>query len=204
MLYKPIVQGKIPFRVGDEAFDHKAFGHPDDSIMLRAALIVLHGGPGISHDYLPLADLVSRTPEGATAVLLYDQLGSGQSTRLPHKPPAFWTIDLFIAGLENVLDFFGTTHPRVGGTLAAELIVRRRPSAYPSERAREREAAERGAGKAKGGAAGEGTGGVEEARGDGDDQVEGAYGRDDGVLGEAWMPGAALPARVPPLHQLAG
>ncbi|KAJ7302184.1 proline-specific peptidase [Mycena albidolilacea] len=141
MLHKPIVEGKIPFLVGDETFEtyYKAFGDPDDAIMLRGALIVLHGGPGISHDYLlPLADLASRSPGDPTSVLFYDQLGSGQSTRLPHKDPSFWTIDLFIAELENLLDFFGTTHcfnllgHSWGGTLAAEFIVRRRPAGLRS------------------------------------------------------------------------
>ncbi|KAJ7217061.1 proline iminopeptidase [Mycena pura] len=70
---------------------------------------------------------------GIRAVVFYDQLGNGQSTRLPSKNPSFWTIDLFIAELENVLAFFQVTDRfnilahSWGGTLVSEFIVRRQP-----------------------------------------------------------------------------
>jgi len=125
-------EGKIPFTVGEETFEtyYKVIGDIHSSI--HGPLLVLHGGPGISHDYLiPLADLASRSP--STAVIFYDQLGSGQSTRLPSKDTSFWTIDLFIAELENVLTYFKAANRfsllghSWGGTLASEFIVRRQP-----------------------------------------------------------------------------
>ncbi|KAJ7753631.1 proline-specific peptidase [Mycena maculata] len=126
-----LVEGKIPFTVGGETFEtyYKCVG---DIANCTHPLVVLHGGPGISHDYLiPLADLASRSP--STAVIFYDQLGSGQSTRLRSKATSFWTIDLFIDELENVLAFFAIEHFDIlghswGGTLASEFIVRRTPS----------------------------------------------------------------------------
>jgi len=125
-------EGKIPFLVGEETFEtyYKLVGNI--ASCNYGPLVVLHGGPGISHDYLiPLADLTSRSP--STAVIFYDQLGSGQSTHLRSKDTSFWTIDLFIAELENVLAFFGVTDcfnilgHSWGGTLASEFIVRRQP-----------------------------------------------------------------------------
>lgn len=58
---------------------------------------------GMSHDYLvPLADLSNTRP-----IILYDQIGNARSTRFPDKPQSFWTIDLFIDELVNLLAHFG-------------------------------------------------------------------------------------------------
>ncbi|KAJ7434631.1 proline-specific peptidase [Mycena galericulata] len=128
----PVTEGTIPFTVGDETFEtyYKLVG--DVANCAHGPLVVLHGGPGISHDYLiPIADLASRSI--STAVIFYDQLGNGQSTHLPSKDASFWTIDLFIAELENVLAFFQVTDcfnilgHSWGGILVSEFIVRRQP-----------------------------------------------------------------------------
>ncbi|RAH80373.1 proline-specific peptidase [Aspergillus japonicus CBS 114.51] len=97
-------------------------------------LVVLHGGPGFCHNYmLPLADLA--TPQ--RAVILYDQIGNGRSTHFPEKvgDPAFWTVELFVAELANLLAHLGlglaTGRPfdllghSWGGMLGAEFAVRR-------------------------------------------------------------------------------
>ncbi len=72
-----------------------------------APLVVLHGGPGATHDYLlPLADLAG--PEhGGRAVVLYDQLGNGRSTHLPERGADSWTVDLFVRELANLLQHLG-------------------------------------------------------------------------------------------------
>ncbi|KAJ7629964.1 proline-specific peptidase [Mycena polygramma] len=128
----PTTEGKIPYIVGSETFEtyYKVVGEITNS--LHPPLVILHGGPGFTHDYLiPLTDLASRSP--STAVIFYDQLGSGRSTHLRSKETTFWTIDLFIAELENVLAFFGVTDRfdllghSWGATLASEFIVRRQP-----------------------------------------------------------------------------
>jgi len=67
-------------------------------------------------------------------VILYDQLGNGQSTHLKEKAPEFWTIDLFIQELENLIKFFGIQDRfsilghSWGGILASEFEVRKQPS----------------------------------------------------------------------------
>jgi L-proline amide hydrolase len=69
-----------------------------------APLVVLHGGPGATHDYLtPLAGLAT----GGRAVVLYDQLGNGSSSHHPQQGADFWTVDLFVRELANLLDHLG-------------------------------------------------------------------------------------------------
>lgn len=69
-----------------------------------APLVVLHGGPGATHDYLtPLADLAT----DGRAVVLYDQLGNGRSTHHRDRGADFWTVDLFVRELANLLDHLG-------------------------------------------------------------------------------------------------
>jgi len=67
-------------------------------------------------------------------VIFYDQLGSGHSTHLPDKPTSFWTIDLFINELLNLLvhlniqDNFDLIGHSWGGMLGTEVEVRRQPA----------------------------------------------------------------------------
>ena len=68
-----------------------------------APLVVLHGGPGATHDYLlSLADLAD-----SRAVVHYDQLGNGRSTHYPDRGADFWTVDLFVRELHNLVDSLG-------------------------------------------------------------------------------------------------
>ncbi len=72
-----------------------------------APLVVLHGGPGATHDYLtPLADLAD-TKHGGRPVVLYDQLGNGRSTHHPDRGADFWTVDLFVRELATLVDHLG-------------------------------------------------------------------------------------------------
>ena len=64
---------------------------------------MLHGGPGATHDYLlSLADLADER-----AVVHYDQLGNGRSTHYPDRGAEFWTVDLFVRELHNLVDALG-------------------------------------------------------------------------------------------------
>ncbi|KAF8056959.1 proline iminopeptidase [Lyophyllum atratum] len=122
--------GKIDFEYQGETFQtyYKLFG---DLKSAGPPLVVLHGGPGLVHDYLvPFSDLSAKF---GTAVILYDQLGNGLSTHLKDKPPTFWTVDLFIDELINltnhfsIQDAFNLAGHSWGGILASEFEVRRQP-----------------------------------------------------------------------------
>nr|WSY54841.1 proline iminopeptidase-family hydrolase [Streptomyces sp. NBC_00886] len=136
-------KGRVPFRT--YATWYRMTGRPAGG---RPALVVLHGGPGSTHDYL--ADL-SGLAVGGWPVVLYDQLGNGGSTHLPEQPPEFWTPELFLAELDNLLTHLGLADDYVllgqswGGMLAAwhaaarppglrGLIVADAPASYPTWR----------------------------------------------------------------------
>ncbi|KAH0586862.1 hypothetical protein H2248_005705 [Termitomyces sp. 'cryptogamus'] len=79
---------------------YKVFG----DLKVGTPLIVLHGGPGLCHDYLVrFSDLATKS---GIPVILYDQLGNGRSTHLKKMPEDFSRdelIDLFIIELVNLL-----------------------------------------------------------------------------------------------------
>src|SRR3954454_9116677 len=75
-------------------------GEPD----APAPLVALHGGPGATHGYLlALAELA----QDGRAVVFYDQIGNGRSTHYPERGAAFWTVDLFVRELHNLVDALG-------------------------------------------------------------------------------------------------
>ncbi|MFD0685017.1 proline iminopeptidase-family hydrolase [Actinomadura fibrosa] len=136
----PTAKGTVPFR------EHKTWyrvtGRPEPG---RPALVVVHGGPGATHDYLlPLTVFAER----GWQVVHYDQLGNGGSTHLPHAGPEFWTPELFLDELDNLLRALGVADDYVlfgqswGGMLAARhaadrpaglrgLVVANSPVSYP-------------------------------------------------------------------------
>ncbi|KAL8993436.1 MAG: hypothetical protein Q9169_006353 [Polycauliona sp. 2 TL-2023] len=80
---------------------------PAPSSPAHRPLVILHGGPGIPHDYLlPLIDLADNY---SIPLIFYDQVGCGRSTRFPDKKndTDFWTPELFLSELDNLLEFLG-------------------------------------------------------------------------------------------------
>jgi L-proline amide hydrolase len=92
----------------------------------KAPLVVLHGGPGCTHDYV---DAFKGIAARGRAVVHYDQLGNGRSTHLRDKGANFWTPRLFLDELGNLLRHLkidGRYHvlgQSWGGMLAAEHAV---------------------------------------------------------------------------------
>ncbi|OCI97729.1 hypothetical protein A6U86_33860 [Rhizobium sp. AC27/96] len=90
-------------------------------------VIILHGGPGLSHDYcLPMVDLC----RDGRAVIHYDQIGGGRSTHVGNAPAEFWTVDLFVEELKNLVDYFDLRQgfhilgQSWGGMLSPEYVLR--------------------------------------------------------------------------------
>ncbi|KAE8446639.1 hypothetical protein EG329_011832 [Mollisiaceae sp. DMI_Dod_QoI] len=124
----PLTEGEADFHVegaGKPCKTHyKIFGTFPSPTGTRP-LIVLHGGPGVPHNYLlPIRFLAQHS----IPIIFYDQLGCGLSTHLPHltgpSGEKFWTPQLFLSELTNL-----TTHLKLtsynllgnswGGMLAA-------------------------------------------------------------------------------------
>ncbi len=92
----------------------------------RAPVVVLHGGPGVAHNYtLMMANLAA----DGRAVVHYDQLGCGGSTHLPDAPEDFWTVELFVEELRSVVgalgigDRFHLLGQSWGGMLGPEVVL---------------------------------------------------------------------------------
>ncbi len=91
------------------------------------ALLLLHGGPGATHEYFLGAD--SFLPAAGVEYYYYDQLGSGYSSA-PDEP-SLWTIERFVDEVEQVRqglglgpeNFFLLGHSW-GGVLAIEYALK--------------------------------------------------------------------------------
>jgi L-proline amide hydrolase len=117
------VEGRAPF--GAYETWYRVTG---DLSSPKPPVFLLHGGPGAAHNYIDSYKLLARD---GRAVIHYDQLGCGNSTHLPDKEPGFWTPQLFVDELENLVDHLGQRKgfhvlgQSWGGMLAAEYGVRR-------------------------------------------------------------------------------
>jgi L-proline amide hydrolase len=125
MMGVPSRTGTVPFRAYRTWY--RITGGPEAA---RAPLVVVHGGPGSTHDYLLSLRLLAEGDAGRP-VVHYDQLGNGGSTRLPGQPADFWTVDLFLEELDNLLVGLGIADDYVlfgqswGGMLSAAHAARR-------------------------------------------------------------------------------
>jgi proline iminopeptidase len=94
-------------------------------------LLVLHGGPGATHDYLePLETLADERP-----VIFYDQLGCGNSDH--PDDPALWTVERYVGEVGEVRDTLGLDRVHLlgqswGGALAVEYVLSAEPDGVES------------------------------------------------------------------------
>lgn len=119
----PTTKGTVPF--GSHRTWYRITGEPGSG---KPAIVLLHGGPGSTHDYLlSMAALA----EDGWPVVHYDQLGNGGSTHLPDAPSDFWTVQLFADELDNLLTELGIADNYVlfgqswGGLLATVHAAKR-------------------------------------------------------------------------------
>jgi len=101
---------------------------PDDHRPGALPLFVLHGGPGMAHNYV--ANIAELARETGRIVIHYDQIGCGNSGHLPDAPAQFWTPELFIDEFHAVRSAFDIEEYHLlgqswGGMLSAEIAVLR-------------------------------------------------------------------------------
>ena len=89
----------------------------------KVPLLCLHGGPGMSHDYLEPLEQIAQT---GRQVIFYDQLGCGNSDH-PHQP-AMWSVKLFVEEVGEIRKALGLDEIHLlgqswGGFLAQEYML---------------------------------------------------------------------------------
>lgn len=106
MTHIPTSEGQVHFEVPGKynvpcSTYYKVFG---DLSSGNPPVVVLHGGPGVGHEYL--LSFAELWPKYGIPVVFYDQIGCGASTHLPQTvgDTSFWQESLFIAELDNLLD----------------------------------------------------------------------------------------------------
>lgn len=119
----PVTEGTVAVRDGETWY--RVTGELDGPL---APLVVVHGGPGATHDYLEsLAGLAAT----GRAVVHYDQIGNGRSSHFTDRGSEFYTVELFkeeLATLLAHLGIDGSYHllgQSWGGMLGAEHAVER-------------------------------------------------------------------------------
>lgn len=123
------VEGYAPFVVGENTYETYYRIAGDLKTSTQTPLVLLHGGAGLDCQYLPVH--VDLTLNHNIPIILYDQLGGGKSTHLPHKTAEFWTLDLFCDQLEQLLNFFNISERyhlyghSFGGIISTHYIANR-------------------------------------------------------------------------------
>src|SRR4051794_19223142 len=114
----PVFEGRIPFGGAETWYRIVGEGERPGAL----PLLLLHGGPGGTHDYMePMAELA----RDGRRVIFYDQLGCGNS---PHpSDPGKWTLQLFLDELAAVRQALGLDRIHLlgqswGGMLAMEYM----------------------------------------------------------------------------------
>lgn len=101
--------------------------HPEGETE-SSPLVILHGGPGLAHNYMATVTDIAHT---GRPVILYDQIGCGNSTHLPDAPADFWNVELFVDELHNLVNTLGLVDEggfhllgqSWGGMLASEYVL---------------------------------------------------------------------------------
>jgi proline iminopeptidase len=94
-------------------------------------LYVIHGGPGLDHQYL-LPDLEAL--EDSHTLIAYDQRGAGRSTVV--ADPSLLTLDAHLADLDAVRKYFGTDRAAFLGHSWGALLIARYALDYPERAAK--------------------------------------------------------------------
>lgn len=118
----PVTEGTIDFR-GYRTW-YRIVGEDVDS---RLPVVVLHGGPGATHQYLEPLDVLA---ESGRRIVFYDQIGCGRSDR--PTDPEFYETETFVDELVTLRAALGLDRVHLvgqswGGMLAMQYALERPP-----------------------------------------------------------------------------
>lgn len=122
-----IKEGYMPF-MGYQTY-YRIVGKTEEG---KSPIILLHGGPGSTHNYFELLD---RVAESGRAVIMYDQLGCGNSFVEGH--PELWTPDTWLNELCVLIDYLHIDHFHLlgqswGGMLAIIYLIEKQAKGVKS------------------------------------------------------------------------
>ena len=120
--------GMIPFQKFQTAY--RVVGDLTTGI---TPLLLLHGGPGSTHNYFEAFDQLAA--ETVRPIVMYDQLGCGESS-LP-SDPSWYRAETWLAELQTVRDYLGLDRMHLlgqswGGMLAIMYLCDQRPQGIQS------------------------------------------------------------------------
>ena len=98
----------------------------------KTPLLLLHGGPGSTHNYFELLDPLSKD---GRPVISYDQIGCGNSYLDGH--PELWKAETWIEELTALREYLHLDHVHLlgqswGGMLAIEYLIEKKPAGVRS------------------------------------------------------------------------
>jgi L-proline amide hydrolase len=123
MILEATREGTVTFR--DMRTWYRVTGDLDSPL---APVVIVHGGPGATHNYLLSLSALALT---GRPVIHYDQVGCGNSTHRADAPEDLWSVGLFRDELANLLDALGVATSfhllgqSWGGMLGAEFALTR-------------------------------------------------------------------------------
>ena len=122
-----VEEGYMPFR-GHQVY-YRIVGERQEG---KAPIILLHGGPGSTHNYFEVLDQIAETGH---QVIMYDQLGCGKSYVEGH--PELWKTETWVDELDALrkylhLDQIHLLGQSWGGMLALAYVYERHPDGIRS------------------------------------------------------------------------
>lgn len=122
-----ITEGYMPY-LGYQTY-YRIVGESRDG---KNPLVLLHGGPGSTHNYFELLDALA---EEGRALIMYDQLGCGRSAMGSH--PELWNMETWKGELEALRQYLGLDRIHLlgqsfGGMLALAYVCDEHPEGVES------------------------------------------------------------------------
>ncbi len=122
--------GTVDYKVGSETFQtwYKVVGDLNSG---KRPVVILHGGPGVSYHYM-LPHIELNTTHDLP-IVFYDQISISASSHLRDRSAKFFTLELFMDELNNLLNHLGISTDfdllgqSWGGMLTAHYALHRTP-----------------------------------------------------------------------------
>lgn len=127
----PLTETKGFMKIRNTTLAYYIFSQPNSSLLNKVPLIGINGGPGLSHHYMRNIRVLACK---GTPVILYDQVGNGNSTRIESLDYYPWllTVDYYVEELHKLINHLNLKEVFIlghsWGTVVAQEYGMRKPS----------------------------------------------------------------------------